>query len=293
MAKVGSHVGFMGTLTKTYKHVEALGLTASQVYLPQYAVPYPDIIESRKCCLNAYKCFHSCLAANLAGSTDGTLDPKYKYKLQTARSKLLHEVDIAAISGADVVVHCGTCKDHFQGLLTVIDSLKHVLTTSTDTCEYFAAGYDVMSMRSVALENAAGEANKLGSSFDEIKFIIGNLPEDLKKDVGICIDTAHIMGSGLYDMGKLNHVHQFFQDVGNTFGMQKLRVIHMNDSEVPFGSHKDRHAALTRGFIFGKDGGEQALSEFVKICSSLSIPLVSETSDPYSDINLIRELLQK
>lgn len=291
MAKFGSHVGFLGNLTDTYKVVEHAGLTASQIYLPQYAVPFPDIIESRKCCPNAYKCVHSCLASNLAGSTDGTLDRKYGYKLKTARSKLLHELDIAAIAGADVVIHAGTSKDHFQGLLTVVDSIKHVLTTKTYTCEYFAAGYDVMSKRKVVFENAAGENGKLGSTFDELKFIIDTLPDGLRCQTGICIDTAHAFGGGLYDLGKLTHVHQFFQDFGNTFGKDKLKVIHLNDSEVPFGSHKDRHEVLTKGYIFGKDGGEQALKEFIKICGELSVPLISETPNPHADIALVKSLL--
>lgn len=105
------------------------------------------------------------------------------------------------------------------------------------------------------------------------------------------MDTAHTIGSGLYDMGKMTHVHQFFQDVGNIFGKDKLRVIHLNDSEVPFGARKDRHEELTKGYIFGKDGGEQALKEFVKICGELSIPMISETSNPHADIVVIKGLL--
>lgn len=292
MAKIGSHVGFSGSLTSTYRNLEYTGLTATQIYLPQYSLNYPDIIESRKCCKDAYKCVHSCLASNLAGSTDGPSDPKYEYKLRTARSKLLHEVDIAAVSGADVVVHIGFSKEHFRGLLTVVDSLKHVLTTRTYTCDYFAAGYDVMSKRSIVLENAAGENGKLGSTFEEIKFIIDTLPDALKQQVGLCMDTAHIFSSGLYDLGKMTHVHQFFQDVGNTFGKDKLRVIHMNDSETPFGGKRDRHDNLTAGYMFGKDGGLQALSEFTKICYNLSLPLILETpGDSVSEINLLKSFL--
>lgn len=288
MAKFGCHIQFKGTLEETYK---SLNLSASQIYLPQRGLAYPDIIESRRCCTGSYKCIHSCLASNLAGSTDGTLDSKYKYKLTTARSKLLKELDIAAVSGADVVVHSGVSKDHYRGLLTVGESLNYVLTKETPTCEYFRDLYDVKSQRHVVLENAAGETSKLGSTFDELKFIMGIVPENLRKQVFVCIDTAHIFASGLYDMGRLPHVHQFFQDFGNTFGKDKLKVIHLNDSKIPFDGHKDQHEVLTKGYVFGKDGGEFALKEFVKICGDIHVPLISETPDAYFDISLIRSLV--
>jgi deoxyribonuclease-4 len=96
------------------------------------------------------------------------------------------------------------------------------------------------------LENAAGAGNLVGRSFDELAQIIDASGGDDR--LGACLDTQHLFASGIgfatTEMADATVAH-----VDDTIGLDRLGLIHLNDSKVAFGSNRDRHENLGEGEI--------------------------------------------
>jgi len=163
-----------------------------------------------------------------------------------------------------------------------------VFDRETKNTKNIARGLDIpleefKSSRKIILENAAGEGNKLGSTLDEIGQIISGVREDLRPQLKVCIDTAHIFGAGQYDFGKAKEVKRFYRDFDQKIGLDYLEVFHLNDSRVAYGSRKDRHENLGLGYIFGVERNEEmngdgleGLKALVEEAEKRRIPLIGE-----------------
>ena len=95
----------------------------------------------------------------------------------------------------------------------------------------------------IALETMAGKGSELGTTFQQIRYLMDHCqyPEKL----GVCLDTCHIHDAG-YDLSDFDAILDEFDRV---IGLQHLLVIHLNDSKNVKGAHKDRHANLGHGEI--------------------------------------------
>jgi deoxyribonuclease-4 len=132
------------------------------------------------------------------------------------------------------------------------------------------------------LENSAGEGNKLGRDLLEIKGIIDGITDPYKRSrTAVCIDTCHYHAAGESTfVGE--DVDSFFAEFDSAIGLDKLKLIHLNDSCHPKGACKDRHARLMTGHIWS--GEALSLLNFLDRCSDLNIPLVLETTPADSDV---------
>ncbi len=93
----------------------------------------------------------------------------------------------------------------------------------------------------VCLETMAGKGSEIGRSFEEIKSIIDGCRWPLE----VCLDSCHVNDAG-YDLSDADSVLAQFDSV---IGLDRLHVIHINDSKNPLGTHKDRHANIGQGTI--------------------------------------------
>jgi deoxyribonuclease-4 len=137
------------------------------------------------------------------------------------------------------------------------------------------------------LENTAGEKNSVGSSFEHIHGILDGI--DNKEHVGICFDTCHAFAAG-YELRTEDGIAETLGQLDEAFGLDKLRLIHLNDTKGDRGSGLDRHEHIGLGFI-GEDGFRHILHN--KVFSRL--PLVCETPvderrDDRGNIKTVREL---
>ncbi len=137
----------------------------------------------------------------------------------------------------------------------------------------------------VCLETMAGKGTELGRTFEELAYIINNVkyPEKL----GVCLDTCHIHDAG-YD---LNDFDKVLTDFSETIGLDKLKVLHINDSKNICGAGKDRHDNIGYGHI----GFENIMSvinhpKLENITKILETPYVNEKKQaPYKqEIAMIR-----
>lgn len=137
----------------------------------------------------------------------------------------------------------------------------------------------------VLLETMSGKGTEIGSRFEELKEIREGCAHPEK--IGICLDTCHVFAAG-YDI--VEHLDEVLSEFDRVLGLSLLRAVHLNDSMMPFGSNKDRHAALGAGEI-----GFPALLRVLEHPALKGLPFYLET--PFDDaghaaeIRMLREKL--
>ena len=134
------------------------------------------------------------------------------------------------------------------------------------------------------LETMVGRGGVLGVSFEELSYIYNRIEESKRKYIGICIDTCHIFAEGLYKLDNVKGIDKLFEDFQKYFTLDKLSVIHLNDSKCEYNSKADRHSTLMNGCIWKKD----ILKYFVSICERYNIPMILETEE--SDYDVVENL---
>ena len=143
-----------------------------------------------------------------------------------------------------------------QGINNIIVALNECLNDKTNLV--------------ICLETMAGKGNEIGYSFDQIKKIIDGV--EARDKVGVCLDTCHINDAG-YD---LNHFDEVLDEFDKIIGLDKLAVLHINDSKNGLGSKKDRHENIGYGTI-----GFDNLIKIIYHDKLKKVPKILET--PYVD----------
>ena len=179
-------------------------------------------------------------------------------KLEFAIDFLKQEIKRVELLGIKYIVlhpgsHVGLGKE--IGLNNIVKGLNEVLKESSIT---------------ILLETMAGKGTELGTSIDEIKYLIDNTI--YKEKIGVCLDTCHLNDSG-YDM---NEFDDLLDEIDKKIGLKYVGCIHINDSKNPINSHKDRHENLGYGTI-----GFETLLKIIYNKRLENIPKILET--PYLD----------
>ncbi|MBQ7304504.1 MAG: deoxyribonuclease IV [Alphaproteobacteria bacterium] len=119
----------------------------------------------------------------------------------------------------------------------------------------------------VLLETMSGKGSEVGSTFEQLQNIIELT--NLKDKIGVCLDTCHVYSAG-YDI--VNNLDSVLEQFDKIIGLNKLKAIHLNDSKMPFNSHKDRHEQIGKGTI-----GLDAIVNIINHTKLKHIPFVLET----------------
>lgn len=140
---------------------------------------------------------------------------------------------MSALNIEYLVVHPGSSADERQRALERIIRLLDQALTAVD------------SSASLLLETMALQGNEVGS-IAEIATIwhgLGRPPQ-----VGVCLDSCHLFAAG-YDFTQASEVERLVDDLDQTIGLEQVKVLHLNDSKMPSGSRRDRHADIGEGEI--------------------------------------------
>lgn len=173
-------------------------------------------------------------------------------------SQLLREISFAQrLEFTHFVLHAGTAKGatvKMQG----IDALAKALNI------LFERERDIH----ILLENSCHGNLAIGSDINDFKVLLEkiNKPERLH----FCIDTAHAYSFG-YNIAHIEDQEQFINVLKNTIGIERIKLIHLNDTIEQLGSRIDRHAVIGKGLI-----GTQALHHFAMHPRLIHIPLLLE-----------------
>lgn len=143
----------------------------------------------------------------------------------------------ASLGARYVVCHTGSHRGAGieAGIARIVQGIDYVLAESPAS---------VM----LLLENGVGAGNALGHEFAHFAQILALLPADERERVGICLDTAHLWGAG-HDLRTQESTLQVLQQFDEIVGLSWLKVLHVNDTAVALGSHRDVHARLGEGII--------------------------------------------
>jgi deoxyribonuclease-4 len=133
------------------------------------------------------------------------------------------------------------------------------------------------------LEISAGAGNVIGDTFQELEYIISNSSDK----VGICLDTAHMFASG-YDIKSKEGMDITLANLKKTVGLDKIRVIHANDSKVGLNERKDRHDHVGDGKI-----GEVGFLNMLKVFPKLDFILETKHDKVSMDITKLKEMRNK
>ncbi len=157
--------------------------------------------------------------------------------LRTRSIQALHDELVRGIAlGADyVLVHPGAGGEvtPSQSVGFAVDSIRQAAKRLAPT-----------GMR-ILIENTAGSGTALGARMEEVAEIVRALAG---LGVGACLDTAHLFAAG-YDIRSEGGLESTIELIDQTIGLERVAVIHANDSKTPLGSKVDRHEHIGEGKI--------------------------------------------
>lgn len=174
---------------------------------------------------------------------------------------LAFELEQAGRVNADLVIHQG--KNLPELFLTREEAIRNYVRQIESVL------MDYPGQNRILLENSCKQGNELGSTVQELAEIYHLFLPEVRHRIGFCIDTCHIYVSGELDM-QPKSVLQFFNAFESLIGLDKLCLIHLNDSAVKFGGCNDHHANLFQGFM-----PQNGLETFIRRCHH--IPMILET----------------
>jgi deoxyribonuclease-4 len=244
---IGGHVSSAGGLDKAVERAEAMGCEAMQVFNQS-----PRAWRPTKYGPSAFAAFrerfdasavdavviHAVYLINVASD-----DAEVRRK---SLESLIHALTIGDAIGADgVVVHPGSGKGAEQDrtLKLIGDAFERALS-ETERCP-------------LLLENTAGAGGTVGRSIDELADAVERAGGSER--LGVCLDSCHLLASG-HDVRVAEQLSKCVDHCARRLGLERLRCLHLNDSKMPLGSNRDRHANLGEGEL-GEDGIRTFLAE--------------------------------
>lgn len=147
--------------------------------------------------------------------------------------------------------HVGAGAD--EGIKSIIKGLNETLSVEQDV--------------QIALETMAGKGSEIGRNFEELAQIIDGVENNER--LSVCFDTCHVHDAGYDIVNDFDGVLEAFDKV---IGIDRIKVVHVNDSKNPTGAHKDRHENIGYGHI-----GFDALSYIINHPEFKSVPKILET----------------
>jgi deoxyribonuclease-4 len=233
---LGAHVSAAGGTPAAPPRARAIGATVMQLFTKQAAR-----WAERDCAADECRNFGAAVAA--AGIASVTAHDSYLINLASPDPVLRHRsIDslvaelrrCAALGVAQLVSHPGNyIDDRASGLARNADAITEALER---------AGGDAV----LCLETTAGTGTALGASFEELASLIDAVGAPYRSRVAVCVDTCHVYSAG-YDL--VGDYEGVWSRLADTLGLERLRVLHLNDSKTPFGSRRDRHELIGEGSL--------------------------------------------
>jgi len=183
--------------------------------------------------------------------------PNLKLVWQSRRA-VATSLQRADVLGAQyVVTHIGSTRG--RGLAGALQAVSEGLD------EILAEDHEAL----LLLENTAGAGHIVGSTFEELATIID--ASKASDRLCICLDTAHAFAAG-YDLATSDGLGATLQELDRLIGIDRLKVVHINDTKVALGSHVDRHWHIGMGNI-----GLKGFSNIVNQPRLAQLPFILET----------------
>jgi deoxyribonuclease-4 len=259
---IGAHLSAAGGLDKAVDRAEAVGAESLQVFTQSPRTWRPtnhdpasfDRFRERRVevGLSGVLC-HALYLCNFAAPDDAVYEKSV--------AALRNTMQIACAIGADgVVFHVGShLGSGFEaGLERVVPAMEQVLDLCSDETW-------------LLMENSAGTGGTIGRSIEELATLYERL--DRHPRLGVCLDSCHLYASGI-DVTDPVLLDALLDELDSSIGLDRLRALHVNDSEAPLGSNRDRHANILEGLL------DERLGVFLGNARLQGLPAVLEVAGP-------------
>jgi len=234
---LGAHMSIAGGVPKAIARGEALGCTAIQIFTKNASqwnaatLTQEDVAEfkAERGRTGILVVAHDAYLINLA-SPNADL-------LAKSRAAFLQEMERAEALGIPYLVmhpgaHTGAGED--TGLRLMAESFNFLLSET--------AGFQVR----IAVENTAGQGTVVGYTLDHLKQILEETIESQR--MAVCLDTCHAFAAG-YDLGDFSGYKDFMDKFDSMIGIDRLKVMHLNDCKRELGQRVDRHEHIGKGML--------------------------------------------
>jgi len=140
------------------------------------------------------------------------------------------------------------------------------------------------------LETTAGQGSNLGYRFEQLARIIDGVED--KSHMGVCLDTCHVFAAG-YPLIDPKDFRKTFKEFDDIVGLERLKIIHVNDSKKEFGSRVDRHEHIGQGRI-GLEGFRSLVNDrrLKKIPMILETPKGDDLAEDIENLRVLRGLVK-
>ncbi|MGD0384568.1 MAG: deoxyribonuclease IV [Solirubrobacteraceae bacterium] len=278
---VGAHVSPAGGLYRAVERGTELGARAIQIFnqSPRAWRPtdygeddYARFREARAASEIGAVLIHAVYLVNCA-SDDGEIRSK-------SLASLTHSLRVGdAIGATAVVVHPGSAKAGPVGPAIVRAG------------EVFAAALADSERCPLHLENTAGAGGTLGRSFDELAALLEAAGGVAR--LGLCLDSCHLLASG-YEIRTPAALAGVLDDCERAVGAGRVGSLHLNDSQTPLGSNRDRHANIGEGEL-GLEGARAFVNEprFDGLACVLETPGPDRSGPTAEEVALVAGLLAR
>ena len=219
-------------------------------------------------------CSHTSYLINIASPAKSLNEKSYKsLKEEMERCEILRIPNLVMHPGS----HVGSGEE--AGLDKIAENLNRLFD-------------DLVKNRvTICLEATSGQGSNLGYRFEQLAYIIEKV--DNKPQMGVCLDTCHIFAAG-YPLIEPKEYKKTMKTFDNTVGLDRLKIIHVNDSLKEFASHRDRHEHIGQGFI-GLEGFRNLVNDrrLKKIPMILETPKGEDLKEDIENLKILRSLVKK
>lgn len=276
-ALIGAHMSIAGGLYKAFDKAASINSTAMQIFTHSNRqwrfkdIPKEDIEKFKEAQkeTSIIPVVHASYLINLC-SENSEVHEK-------SRAALEKELYVAEELGINyVVLHPGYSTDAKKGLEKLANDTNKILDK-------------IGKKTAILFENMAGQKNAVCSSFEELATLYSKIEH--KTRVGFCLDTCHAWAFG-YDFSTAESYKKMMHSFDSIVGLEKLKVIHTNDSKKELGSKVDRHELIGKGKI-GLTAFELIMNDkkLIQIPKILEIPVHS--MELYKkDMDLLKSLIR-
>jgi deoxyribonuclease IV len=273
--RLGAHMSISGGVEKAVLRGQEVGCEAMQIFTKNSnqwkAKPLTtgEVKAFRDSCQAAGigpVIAHSAYLINLAAPDEVLYEKSIQAFLdELQRCELLGIPYLVVHPGA----HMGAGEE--QGLTRIAAAIDHI-HRATDKMR-----------AAIALEVTAGQGTALAYKFEHFAAILVQVDEPER--LGFCLDTCHLLAAG-YDFRMRQGYDQMMDAWDDLVGIERIRVIHLNDSKKDLGSRVDRHEHIGQGYI-GPKGFEFLLNDRRLV----ELPMVLETpKDDDADVHNLATL---
>lgn len=237
---IGAHMSIAGGYSQALHAAESIGATTMQIFTANQRQWHTRPIHTEE--LDAY--FDALKSSSVH---DIMSHDSYLINLGSPKEDVLEKSRKAFCSEIERCAALGISRLNFHPGAALDDSREKCLDRIVESLLLVEPLFEKCEKKlTLLIECMAGQGSVVGSSFEELQYILERTKHVLP--MGVCVDTCHAFAAG-YDLRTEEALDSTLKEFDRIIGLRYLKALHLNDSEKVLGSRVDRHAPIGEGEI--------------------------------------------